>query len=968
MRRVPLLTRLAVAAVLTLMLTAVPASQRETAWPAIASEQRPWTRWWWLGSAVDPAGITAELETLRAAGIGGVEITPIYGVIGRESRHVEYLSDAWMRLLAHTVREARRLGLGVDMATGTGWPFGGPWVGDAHSTRSISLRTWTVEGGQRLSGPVRFEQPPLLRAIGMPGSGARRLAIADVKDPVETNANLQALAIEQVRFAKPLPLLALMAYAADRTPIDLTSAVRADGTLDWTAPAGRWTLHGLFLGWHGKMVERAAPGGEGMVIDHFSRDAIRHYLARFDRAFAGGGQKGVRAFFNDSYEVDDAQGQGDGTPALLAEFQKRRGYDLRLHLPALAAPPADTSDVTRRVKADYRETISDLLLETFTHEWSAWARRHGARTRNQAHGSPANLLDLYAATDIPETEGEHITRFKWATSAANVAGRPLVSAEAATWLDEHFRSTLADVRVAVDKFFLAGVNHIVYHGTAYSPAAAPYPGWQFYAAVEFNTRNPWWKHFPALNEYVARTQSFLQSGKPDHDVLVYYPFYESLAVPRPARLAHFGNANPPAEKTGFEAVTASLRERGFTHDYVSDRQLASTRVAAGRFVTGGGATYNTLVLPDAAFIPVETFTHVLALARAGAIVIAHNGLPRDVPGLADLDARRARLAALRDSVSFGAADATGIREARTGSGRILTGPSLEPLLARAGIVREALVDRGLEFVRRTSGEYPFYFLRNPTDREISDWIPLGSRAAAATIFDPMTGTRGAAATRRAADGSLEVRLVLRPVESLIVTTGGTATGTAFPFPTPSGDAVTLPGPWQVSFVEGGPQRPADQSVTALSSWTAFGGDAGKSFSGLARYRTTFAAPAGDAPMWQLDLGRVRESARVTLNGRDLGTLIGPSFRVTIDRAQLRPQNVLEVEVANLMANRMAAMDKAGARWKIFYNVNFPSRLPQNRGPDSLFTAAAWEPLESGLVGPVRVRAVTMTNSQLPISK
>jgi hypothetical protein len=96
---------------------------------------------------------------------------------------------------------------------------------------------------------------------------------------------------------------------------------------------------------------------------------------------------------------------------------------------------------------------------------------------------------------------------------------------------------------------------------------------------------------------------------------------------------------------------------------------------------------------------------------------------------------------------------------------------------------------------------------------------------------------------------------------------------------------------------------------------------------------------------------------VVLNGRDLGTLIGPAFRVTLDRAQLRPENVLEIEVANLMANRMAAMDKAGARWKIFYNVNFPSRLPQNRGPDGLFTAAAWEPLESGLIGPVTLTPV-----------
>jgi hypothetical protein len=941
---------LAILALLALTLAAVVESQSISEWPEITSQHRPWTRWWWQGSAVDTSGITAELETLRAAGIGGVEITPIYGVIGRESRDVPYLSEPWMRLLAHAVGEGRRLSIGVDMATGTGWPFGGPWVGDGESARSIAIRTWTVEGERRLAEPVRFEQPPLLRAIGIPGANARRPQIAELKDPVHANPNLQALAIEQVRYPKPLPLLALVAYAGDREPIDLTGRVAADGTLDWTPPPGRWTLHGLFLGWHGKLVERAAPGGEGMVIDHFSRDAIRTYLSRFDRAFAGGHARGVRAFFNDSYEVDDAQGQGDGTPDVLGEFQKRRGYDLRRHLPALARPAA--GDTALRVRADYRQTIADLLLETFTTEWSAWARRHGGLTRNQAHGSPGNLLDLYAATDIPETEGDHISRFKWAASAAHVAGRPLVSAEAATWLGEHFRSTLADVRSAVDKFFVAGVNHVVYHGTAYSPALEPWPGWLFYAAVEFNTRNPWWNHFRTLNDYVARTQSFLQSGVPDHDVLVYYPFYESLAAPGQGRLAHFGNANQPVEGTTFETAATVLQQRGFTHDFISDRQLTPARVSGGRLVTGGGGTYKVLVVPASRYIPVETFERILALARSGAVVIAFNGLPQDVSGYGDLDRRRARLATLRDGVRFGPADAAGVREARLGSGRLLAGDALEPLLARAAIGRETLVDGGLEFARRRRGDRSFYFVRNPTGRDMSGWIPLAARAPAALIFDPMTGTRGAARTRQLPDGNMEVRLPLPAAASLIVVTAANAGGEPFPLFAAADSATAIAGPWQVSFIDGGPERPADQAVRTLASWTTSAGDAGKRFSGTARYTASFARPAGDASAWQLDLGTVHQSARVRLNGRDLSTLIGPSFRLTIDRAQLAADNVLEIEVSNLMANRIAALEKAGVRWKQFYNVNFPSRLPENRGPDGLFTAAAWEPLDSGLLGPV----------------
>ncbi len=273
-------------------------------WPAISREAKPWARWWWHGSAVDPASLTGQLEALRDAGIGGVEITPIYGVRGGEAEFIPFLSDPWVRMLEHTLREANRLDLGVDMATGTGWPFGGPWVGDDMSARTIAHRTWTLAQGERLTEPVRLRQTALIRAIGTmpsPGSprGTRPIQIADLVEPVTANPNLQALALDQVRFPRDLPLIVLMAYGDAGKAIDLTPRVNRDGALDWTAPAGNWTLHALFLGWHGKMVERAAPGGEGPVIDHFSGSAIRQYLARFDQAFAGHSTTGLRAFFND---------------------------------------------------------------------------------------------------------------------------------------------------------------------------------------------------------------------------------------------------------------------------------------------------------------------------------------------------------------------------------------------------------------------------------------------------------------------------------------------------------------------------------------------------------------------------------------------------------------------------------------------------------------------------------------------
>ncbi len=142
--------------------------------------------------------------------------------------------------------------------------------------------------------------------------------------------------------------------------------------------------------------------------------------------------------------------------------------------------------------------------------WHQWAQEKGKIVRNQSHGSPANILDCYGVVDIPETEGNELLRFKFAVSAAHILNKPLASAEAATWLNEHFKSNLGDVKTAVDKYFLGGVNHIVYHGICYSPINDPWPGWLFYAAVHFQPIHPFWKDFGTLNSYVTRCQSFLQ--------------------------------------------------------------------------------------------------------------------------------------------------------------------------------------------------------------------------------------------------------------------------------------------------------------------------------------------------------------------------------------------------------------------------------------------------------------------------
>lgn len=936
---------------LTLFVTNIGGQESITLldWPPIAKQTKPWTRWWWHGSAVNKRDLTAEMEKYAKAGLGGLEITPIYGVKGAEDRFINYLSPAWVGMLEHTLREADRLGMGVDIATGTGWPFGGPWVGAEDACKNVVYRSYALKGGQRLDEPVSFTQRPLARAIG------RRVNVAELKNPVSANPNLQELALDQVRFETRLPLIALMAYSDRGQALDLTAKVAQDGELNWIAPPGEWTLYALFQGWHGKMVERAAPGGEGNVIDHFSSKALKNYLSRFDQALAGRDIKPLRAFFNDSYEVDDADGESNWTPNFLAEFQRRRGYDLRRRLPSLFGK--ENAEKNARVLCDFRETISDLLLDEFTIPWRRWAAGKGKIVRNQAHGAPANILDLYAASDIPETEGQEILRMKFASSAAHVTGKPLISAEAATWLNEHTLTTLGEVKQAADKFFLSGVNHICYHGAPFSPESEPWPGWLFYAAVHFGPTNSFWNDFAALNRYVARCQSFLQAGEPDNDVLLYYPIHNDWSqAPRTARgmLPHYGGG---VESALGQADGQTLQDAGYSYDLVSDRQLRSATFAGGGLRTGG-ASYKAIILPEARFIPHETLAQLIALARSGATVIARNALPTDVPGWGSLDQRRSQLRSLIAQLRFVKAGESDVQIAKIGRGRFLLGNDLRRLLASAGIKAEPMGDQGLQFIRRKEGNHRYYFVVNQTGRPLDGWVALGGAAKSVAAFDPMREEKGLAATRQSVNGDTEVYLQLAPGESRILKTfGAPVNGQPFAYFKTAGEAQPLTGKWSVRFTSGGPALPAARETDKLGSWTNFDGEDVKRFSGAASYAISFAKPQAPAEGWLLDLGRVAESARVKLNGDELGALINAPYQIRIPSQLLGERNTLEVVVSNLMTNRVIDLDRRGVNWKRFYNVNMSPRRRENSGPDGLFNAARWEPRESGLIGPVTLTPV-----------
>ncbi|MCX6906436.1 MAG: glycosyl hydrolase, partial [Verrucomicrobia bacterium] len=338
-----------------------------------------------------------------------------------------------------------------------------------------------------------------------------------------------------------------------------------------------------------------------------------------------------------------------------------------------------------------------------------------------------------------------------------------------------------------------------------------------------------------------------------------------------------------------------------------------------------------IVVPATEHIPLKTMEHLLRLAEGGAKVIFDGAMPKDVPGLRELEARRAELRKLLERAK----------------GRVLVGDA-DALLARAGVAREPMVDHaGLLFIRRTLGDGRYYFIANRGDKPVDGWLPLATKAKSVVIMDPMTGHAGVASL---ADGS-KVYVQLAPGDSVVLRTfaGRKLDGPAWAYWKPAGDSVTLSGSWQVKFLRGGPALPPAFETAKLSSWTELGGGEAQRFAGTALCSLTFDAPAAGAS-WRLDLGDVCQSARVRLNGRDLGTAIKPPFRVAVDA--LKPKgNVLEVEVTNVSANRIRDLDRRGVKWHNFYDIGF---VNINYKP---FDASNWPLAESGLLGPVTLQPV-----------
>jgi hypothetical protein len=381
-----------------------------------------------------------------------------------------------------------------------------------------------------------------------------------------------------------------------------------------------------------------------------------------------------------------------------------------------------------------------------------------------------------------------------------------------------------------------------------------------------------------------------------------------------------------------------------------------------------GGEYKVIVVPECKYMPLDTFKQLAALADAGATICFEESKAYDVPGWGDLEKRRADVREIYRVMGFNLSvtnSAVPVKF-RYGQGLVVFGNRGQALHG-AGIFREPITDTGLSFVRRSFAGGWNYFIANKGTNLFDKAVILSHGFQSVVLLDPMTGRSGVAPNQvgqdvpkqnlAMEDGKFRsnlkwVRLQLQPGESVIlhVFADKIVQGPAWNYSRTNGQPVEITGNWNLKFSQGGPTLPADFQTTKLASWTTFPDTNAQSFAGTANYTITFDAPDSIGKC-VLDLGDVRQSARVILNGKDYGMLIIPPFRVIVDNVKPTGNN-LKIEVTNVSANRIRDLDRRGVPWKIFKDINV---VNENYRP---FDASQWPLTDSGLLGPVTLTAVS----------
>lgn len=891
------------------------------------TEARPFVRWWWNGNRITVEEIDRQLALMAEAGIGGVEINPIRQPdrVGEDApQAVTWLNPEWNALVRRAADQARGHGMLTDLIVGSGWPFGGRFLEPEEQIQILRLRKLplAVDTAHEFAAAELLTFPK-----GRRGS--------DFLDDPPTD--LQFLLVVPAR------------CESIRDVVDVTGQLQ-DGSLRLAAASSPRHLFVGAVQTGFRAVVHGAPGADGPVLDHFNRQAVEKYLARMSDQLgpALGGRLGdaLRAMFCDSIEL----GGADWTSDLPEVFEQRRGYPLRPWLPFIGSENAGLpfghlaediersaafEDLVRRARHDYSLTLCELLEERFIRPFHEWCNAQGTQSRYQAYGMPwlYGMLDGYLVPDIPEgdlwihfprdTVGERLDLIryavwnKYASSAAHLTGKRLVSCESSTNLQGVFRATLEDLKQAADVNFLTGANHSVLHGFNHSPASEGFPGWIRYGTY-LSPHNPWWPHFQLFSSYHARVAAVLQASQPVADVAILGPradvwadhgLERSELIRRPAYL---------------HEIWQTFQQCGVTADYVNERVLRNATAEAGLLVHGP-MRYRLLVVVEVEALDPAAAETIAQFAASGGKVAFLGRLPSRTPAMQSRGFAESRL---RNALG----------KARRSGARVMAPPGDRPLLTWTDELlksfdmrRPAQIDqpdpRLWQIHHRAGNRDVFFFANLDRERTLASRVALASEQDGIEFWDPQTGARRGAAV----DAQGRINLELGPLESVLVVTGPEANAPRGP-EAATATSTPVAGPWRVELrpMEG---TPSQRTLTDLVDLGRSEDETLAAFSGVAEYRQQLTAEQVTGAR-ELDLGEVPGVSEVLWNGR----LIGRRW-FGRHRYELPPTSdpvTLTIRVTTSAANHARSLDDPIARrW-----------------------TNAWRdksPAPAGLIGPVTLR-------------
>jgi hypothetical protein len=753
--------------------------------------------------------------------------------------------------------------------------------------------------------------------------------------------------------------------------VDLSERMKPDGTLNWQARPGRWTILRFGCTLQGQRTRSGSTVG-GYEADMLSAAGIEcHFKNLAEPLLADAGDavgRTLKFLHVDSYELGaDIQGQQPTwSPDFRREFQARRGYDLLRYLPAMARRVVDGRERTGRFFWDFRATIGDLMAEKFFARFAELAHARGVgmhcETGYGTYPHPhfdglrcAGLCDVtmgefWHGTDIMSQFDPFCDVIRSVASAAHVYGRRIVQAEAFTsW--NHFVEYPFALKALGDEAFCDGLNRMVFHQYTHQPRSNVVPGWQYGAGTHIDRHNTWWPMAEAWFNYLARCQYLLQSGRFHADVCYFYGEGSTKYVPGRAHVR-------PSLPAGydFDCVNADVLRNRLT-------------VKDGRLTLPDGVSYRVLVLPEERTMSPRILRRVGELIEAGATVFGPR--PLRAPGLSDYPKCDEEVRALADRLWGPATPEQG--ERRIGKGRLVWGRPLAAVLAEMGVsadfeARGASPGANLRFIHRTIDGAEIYFVSNQRPVAERAECVFRARGTMPELWDPVSGKIDPAKECRFLPHGTLVPMVFAPSQSYFVVFrpavavgrakqsagppaparplnhhGGPALRLAHPT---AAAAAELTGPWEVSFDPkwGGPRQIV---FDKLVDWTKHPSEQIRHYSGTATYRRTFDLPAPSPSAARpgrlfLDIGTVHNIARVRLNGKDLGVIWCAPWRVDISEAVQTSGNRLEIDVANLWPNRLIG------------DATLP---PEKRLTRTNVAFSKDQPLlPSGLLGPVTIES------------